>query len=125
MRTPTGAPHRLLAIARRADRTDPQTRLAEVRVSRGVYQHELAQATGISIASIKRLEQGEVANPPLWWYVNCALALNVALEEILDPELASWRATPSAPRPPSDDWLTDRYERSVGGDTDSGGTKQR
>jgi hypothetical protein len=49
----------------------------------------------------------------LWWYVNCRLALNVPLEELLDSELDTWRPTENAPAPPPQEWLADRYERSL------------
>jgi transcriptional regulator with XRE-family HTH domain len=103
---------------RKSHQTNVRTLLAEVRVSRGVNQHELARATGISVASIKRLERSEVASAPLWWYVNCSIALNVSLEELLDPELEAWRPTSNAAEPPAQDWLADRYERSVRWATD-------
>lgn len=80
----------------------------------GVYQHELARATGIPIASYRRLERGEVKNPPLWWYVNCAIALNFPLEEVLDDELLAWRASDKARVPPDQGFLADRYERALG-----------
>jgi transcriptional regulator with XRE-family HTH domain len=88
--------------------------LAEVRASKGVNQHELARQTGMSLSSLKRLEHGEVANPPLWWFINCARALNVELEEILDPKLLAWRPGPNAAAgPPPPEWLTDRHERAL------------
>jgi transcriptional regulator with XRE-family HTH domain len=91
-----------------------QTRLAEQRVRRGVLQRELAEKTGISLASLKRLERGEVATPPLWWYVNCAIALNVELEEVLEEDVRGWHATARVPVPPPGDWLGDPaiYQRA-------------
>ena len=91
----------------------PTTRLGTVRVQNGVYQHELARAVGISLSSLRRLERGEVVNAPLWWYVNCAIALNVDLIEVLDPELLRWHPTENTPAPPDQAFLADRYERAV------------
>lgn len=100
--------------ARKELQTDPATtRLAAARVRNGVYQHELARAVGISLASLRRLERGEVKNAPLWWYVNCAVALNVDVTEIFDDELRRWHPTPKAPKPPEQSFLADRYERAV------------
>jgi len=79
----------------------------------GVYQHELARATGIAIASYRRLERGEVENAPLWWYVNCAIALNLPLEDVLDDELVKWRAARQATSPPDQTFLADRHERAL------------
>jgi transcriptional regulator with XRE-family HTH domain len=81
-----------------------------VRVRKGVHQHELAQVTGISPRSLKRLERHAVLNAPLWWYVNCAIALGVELEEVLDNQDLSWRRQHSE-RPPSRRWLEERQER--------------
>jgi hypothetical protein len=68
---------------------------------------------GISLASIRRLERGKVENAPLWWYVNCAIALNVELSEVLDDELRRWHASAKAPAPPDQGFLADRWERAV------------
>lgn len=75
-----------------------------MRVSKGIARHELAHAVGISYASLSRLEAGMVINAPLWWYGNCAIALGVELDEILDEQDRMWRRRPAAPRPPGPDW---------------------
>jgi transcriptional regulator with XRE-family HTH domain len=80
----------------------------------GVYQHELARAAGISIASYRRLERDEVTAAPLWWYVNCAIALNLPLEDLLDDRLLDWRPTKNALAPPEQAFLADRHERARG-----------
>jgi DNA-binding Xre family transcriptional regulator len=79
--------------------------LARVRVDKGIGRPELAQATGISYNSLYRLESGLVKNPPLWWYQNCAIALGVKLEDILDYEHSGWHGTARAPAPPDPSWL--------------------
>lgn len=80
----------------------------------GLYQHELAQAIGISTASYSRLERGEAPDAPLWWYINCALALNVELEAVVGLEaLKTWRPSARAPKPPNAAFLADRHERAL------------
>jgi transcriptional regulator with XRE-family HTH domain len=69
----------------------PSTRLARARLSRGVTQEELAEAVGISVPTLRRLEQGEVDNPKLRYLVNCAIALGVELDEVLEDEWLEWR----------------------------------
>lgn len=49
-----------------------------------------------------------VRTPPLWWYQNCAIALGVKLEEILDYEHVGWHRTPKAPTPPDANWLKEK-----------------
>jgi transcriptional regulator with XRE-family HTH domain len=99
---------------RRGLQGELDTPLARARASKGVYQRELAEAVGISIASYRRLERGPVGNAPLWQYTNCAIALNVELEQLLGRKaLTSWHPTPSAPRPPNEHFLADRYERAL------------
>jgi DNA-binding Xre family transcriptional regulator len=85
--------------------------LARVRVDKGIGRPELAQATGISYNSLYRLESGMVKNPPLWWYQNCAIALDVQLEDILDYEHSGWRGTERAPAPPDPSWLKAKAQK--------------
>ena len=76
-----------------------------MRVDKGIDRHELAQAVGMSYNSLYRLESGMVKNPPLWWYQNCAIALGVKFEQILDYEHSGWHGSDRAPTPPGADWL--------------------
>jgi transcriptional regulator with XRE-family HTH domain len=79
-----------------------ETRLAAWRVRRGITQAELAAATGLSLATYRRLERG-MANPPVRYLANCALALGCPLEDLLEDEHRTWlimdlrAATPPAP----------------------------
>jgi DNA-binding Xre family transcriptional regulator len=82
-----------------------RSQLARVRVDKGIGRPELAQATGISYNSLYRLESGLVKNPPLWWYLNCAIALGVKIEDILDYAHSGWHGTLRAPTPPDPSWL--------------------
>ena len=100
-----------------AQRKDQQTairsKLAQLRVERGLYQHELAQAIGISVDSLRRLESGNGVTAPLWWYTNAAIALGHDLTELLTDEQCSWHPRPQTPEPPDADWLVERAERAA------------
>ena len=87
-----------------------------MRVEKGLDRHELAQATGVSYSSLYRLESGLVKSPPLWWYQNCAIALGVKLDDILDYEHSRWHATPQAPAPPKASWLKTKTQGERPGD---------
>src|ERR1700742_3676919 len=50
---------------RPGEQTDVRTKVAAWRVKRGVTQHAMADAVGVSRATYVRLEQGRTANPPL------------------------------------------------------------
>src|SRR5947208_16222237 len=58
--------------------------------------------------TLKRLEQQKLHNAPLWLYRNCAIALGVKLERILDAREKGWRPRPAAPQPPPTGWLQGR-----------------
>lgn len=75
-----------------------------MRLAKGIDREELAEAVGISRTSLYRLESGMAPNAPLWWYTNCATALGVKFDEILDPQDQGWRPTLNAPVPPGPDW---------------------
>jgi transcriptional regulator with XRE-family HTH domain len=81
----------------------PSTRLARARLSRGVTQEELAEAIGVSAPTLRRLERGDVENPKLRHLVNCALALGVDLDEILEPKWMKWLPAEGARKPPKPD----------------------
>jgi transcriptional regulator with XRE-family HTH domain len=75
-------------------------------------QTELAETTGISIATLRRLERGAMANPPLRYLTNCAIALGVEVEELVEDEWRRWLplADTKAPKNPEDLWRPERYE---------------
>jgi transcriptional regulator with XRE-family HTH domain len=89
--------------ARRPAKGNAQTRLAHFRRARGITQHELAAAIGISHRTYWRLEHGRIAEPSLRLLVNCAMALRVPLIELIEPEWREWfvyderRRTPPKP----------------------------
>jgi transcriptional regulator with XRE-family HTH domain len=68
----------------------PQTRLNAVRRAKGISQRELGKVTGISQRTLSRLENGDVTNPPLRYLVNCAKALGVSWQELVEPEWEEW-----------------------------------
>jgi DNA-binding XRE family transcriptional regulator len=61
--------------------------LARCRIESGVSQRELAYVVGISVPTLVRLEAKRVKNPPISWYVNCAIALGVTLDDVLEEGL--------------------------------------
>ncbi|MGA2469273.1 MAG: helix-turn-helix transcriptional regulator [Solirubrobacteraceae bacterium] len=67
-----------------------QTKLAQARVRRGVTQEEMADATGISTATYWRLEHGRLSDPSIRLLANCALALGVEVEELIEDEWREW-----------------------------------
>lgn len=78
------------------------TKLAAVRLRRGMTQREVANATGISYATYQRLERGELDNPPLRYLTNCALVLGVRLGDLVEDEWLQWkRFDVDTPEPPT------------------------
>ncbi len=78
------------------------TKLARLRYERDVPQRELAEATGLSLRTLKRLELGEIPNPPIRYLANCALALGARLEDVAEDEWLTWSqlAAGQPKRPP-------------------------
>lgn len=93
--------------ARRDPGTKADTKLARLRMSRGVTQAELAEAIGISEPTYRRLERGLMTAPPLSYLVNAALALGVELDDVIEDEWRAWhelRADRPAPPVPDAFW---------------------
>lgn len=66
----------------------------------------MSQLTGIPVASYRRLERGQVENPPLRHLVNCALVLRVPVAEVIEDRWLKWLAlSDDATAPPSKDQL--------------------
>lgn len=74
----------------RRRRLSGSTKLARLRISRDLRQDELAEMTGIRLRTLQRLEAGEMPNPPLRYLVNCAIALDVELEDVLEEDWQTW-----------------------------------
>lgn len=85
-----GAPVASSAMGQRPGvQTRVETRLGAWRVRRGVTQAEMARATGLSLSTYRRLERG-MANPPVRYLANCALALGCRLEDLIEDEHRAW-----------------------------------
>jgi transcriptional regulator with XRE-family HTH domain len=89
-------------MARRlADQIDIRTRLAAARVRRGVTQAELAAAVGMTLPTHRRLERGRMDSPPVRYLTNCALALGVEVEDLIEDDWREWHVLDQrAPEPP-------------------------
>jgi transcriptional regulator with XRE-family HTH domain len=70
--------------------TAGNTRLARARLEAGYTQSEMSAWTGIPIATYRRLERGELRNPPIRHISNCAIVLKVALEDLIEDEWRDW-----------------------------------
>ena len=76
-----------------------------MRTTRDWSQSALSRATGIPARTLQRLEAGEIPHPKLYMLVDCALALDCSLEEILEDdwltfsEPEEWRHRPGLPDP--------------------------
>jgi transcriptional regulator with XRE-family HTH domain len=68
-----------------------------------VTQDELARAVGISVPTYRRIERGETDNPKLRHIVNCAIALGVDLDDVIEPEWLEWLPAVGAAEPPEPD----------------------
>jgi transcriptional regulator with XRE-family HTH domain len=88
--------------ARPDQQSDVRTRLAAHRVRRGIRQEDLAAAIGLSLTTYRELETGQMPNPPLRYLTNAAIALDVALDEIVEPEWREWLSIRGGPRQPPD-----------------------
>jgi transcriptional regulator with XRE-family HTH domain len=73
-------------------RIAPATRLAELRIAKNLRQDEFAEQVGLSLRTLQRLEAGEIENPPLRYLVNCAIRLDVALDEVIEDSWREWLA---------------------------------
>lgn len=68
----------------------PRTRLAWARKKAGLTQRELSDITGIPRATLQRLERGEFENPKLRYLVNCSIALDISLDQIIEDRWLRW-----------------------------------
>jgi len=86
------------------EQTDVRTKLAAWRVKRGVTQQALAEAVGVSRATYVRVEQGRNTNPPLRLLMNCAIALNCALDDLIEDAWREWYTPAGLPRSSPPHW---------------------
>ncbi len=102
--------------------------MGRLRVTKRVSQADMAQATGLSVRTYRRLEAGQIDNPPIRYLTNVALALDVPLAEVLEDEWAAWTSfgggTPTeAPAPGWEQqrgasWLRSPHARHGAEDSD-------
>lgn len=105
--------------ARRDPGTKAETKLARVRMARGVTQEELADAIGISEPTYRRLERGLMTSPPLGYLVNAALALGVELDDLIEDVWREWHELrPDRTEPPAPEDFWRRPYRPSGPDID-------
>jgi len=71
-------------------RLDVRSRLAAARRHRGLRQEDVAPAVGLSLSTYRRLENGQLENPPLRYLVNCAIVLKVSLTSLIEDEWCEW-----------------------------------
>lgn len=76
--------------ARKDQQTVVRSRLAVARVAAGVTQAEAAERIGIGLATYRRLERGQVENPPLRYLVNAAIMFGVDVDDVIDDRWREW-----------------------------------
>jgi transcriptional regulator with XRE-family HTH domain len=85
------------------------TRLAQRRLEARLTQKQMAQLTGMSVMTYRRLERAELENPPLRHLVNCMLVLrsrlpHIRLSDVFEPQWLEWLPlsadAPAPPQPP-------------------------
>jgi transcriptional regulator with XRE-family HTH domain len=100
--------------ARRLEQTKVRTRLARMRLRRGMTQREVWEATGIGRGSYLYLEHGGHRSPPLRHLSNCAIILGCKLEDLIEPEWRRWlQLDDAAPRPKHPEQLWKRGRRRM------------
>lgn len=77
------------------DASTPGDRIREARKRRGMTQRELAEAAGLSVSAVKKIEQGTLGELRLQTARRLAVALGVPTMAIVDP-------SPPEPREPAD-----------------------
>lgn len=85
------------------------TKLARWRLRRAVTQQDLARAIGIDVKVYRRFEKGDRV-PPLDVLLNCAIALRVSLDDIVEDDWRQWQVLDqraSSPPEPDELWGVD------------------
>lgn len=76
--------------ARKGDQTKVRTKLGALRADRGLTQARMARYVGISLETYRRLERGRMPAPPISYLANCALVLEVDLEDLVEDSWRRW-----------------------------------
>lgn len=79
-----------LSTLARVSKRKYRTQLAHERDLRGYTQAWMSEKTGIALRTYRRLESGEIENPPIGYLVNCALVLDVPLEKVCEGAWLRW-----------------------------------
>jgi transcriptional regulator with XRE-family HTH domain len=95
----------------------PRSRLAVARLKRSVTQQQLADVTGLSLTTIRRLDRGEIEHPPITFLLNCARALEVNITELIEPEWqwSVFDASKAADPPAKEWWQREKKRRPLPG----------
>lgn len=83
-----------------------RSRLVGVRVAAGIDQKTMAELTGIPLTTYQRLDGkgNDLDNPPIRYLINCALVLQVEIDEVSPVVLEEWTIFDErAPAPPVGD----------------------
>jgi len=76
--------------ARKGQQTMVRSRLAVARVRAGLTQTQAAERIGIGFATYRRLERGQIENPPLRYLVNATIVFGVELDEVIEDRWREW-----------------------------------
>lgn len=89
------------------------SKLSHWRLRRGVSQQDLARAVGVDVKVYRRLEQGQ-ATPSWPLLINCAIALRVSLDDIVEDDWCRWQVLDrrSATPPDLDELWGDDADRT-------------
>jgi transcriptional regulator with XRE-family HTH domain len=86
--------------ARHSDQTNVRTKLAALRVDRGIPQKTMARLLGMGLTAYQALERGDERNPRLGHLVNAAEVLGVKLGAVIEPQWLDWLTVADYPTPP-------------------------
>lgn len=88
----------------------PRTKLAKWRLERGASQPGMVRDTGIPMSTYQRIEAGDYERLPYQALYNCALVLQVGIDELIDDRFKRWTVFHSgAEQPPkTPHWQTDK-----------------
>jgi transcriptional regulator with XRE-family HTH domain len=70
----------------------PKTKLAAWRIRRGATQPDMVKDTGIPISTYQRYEAGDYIDPPYRALMNCAIVLEVDINELIEDKFRRWTA---------------------------------
>lgn len=71
-------------------RSAQRTKMARLRLQRGLTQFEVASRSRIAPSTYERLEQGDLWNPRIRHLANIAIVLGVALEDVIEDDWRGW-----------------------------------